>query len=58
MISQKKNTGDIVFVEKTYSIRKVWGVSAQVSQGSEKKVVSVGLFSTFRHPLALLVGLY
>jgi hypothetical protein len=39
-------------VEKTYSIRKVEG-GGGVEQDSEKKKVSVGLFSTFRHPLDL-----
>ena len=37
-----------MYVEKTYYIRKVGG---GVRQGSEKKKASVGLFSTFRHPL-------
>ena len=40
-----------IYVEKTYHIRKVGG--GGVRQGSEKKKASVGLFSTFRHPLGL-----
>ena len=35
---------------ETYSIRKVGG-GGVVKQTSEKKQTSVGLFSTFRHPL-------
>ena len=35
---------------KTYSIRKVGG-GRGVKWDSEKKKTSVGLFSTFRHPL-------
>jgi len=35
---------------KTYFIRKVGG-GGGVKWGSEKKKASVGLFSTFRHPL-------
>jgi len=37
---------------KTYFIRKVGG-GGGVKRGSEKKKVSVGLFSTFRHPLGI-----
>jgi len=48
----KKNISKNIFVEKTYSIRKVGG-GRGVRQGSKKKKASVGLFSTFRHPLAV-----
>ena len=44
-----KNIAENIYVEKTYYIRKVGG--GGVRQGSEKKKASVGLFSTFRHPL-------
>ena len=45
-----KNIAENIYVEKTYYIRKVGG-GGGVRQGSEKKKASVGLFSTFRHPL-------
>ena len=47
-----KNIAENIYVEKTYHIRKVGG-GGGVRQGSEKKKASVGLFSTFRHPLGL-----
>ena len=47
--SQRKKISENISVEKTYSIKKVGGEG--VKQDSEKKKVSVGLFSTFRHPL-------
>ena len=42
---------------KTYSIRKVGG-GGVVKQTSEKKKPSVGLFSTFRHPLDIAVWIW
>jgi len=46
----KKNIG----TQKTYYINLAGGGGEGVSQIHEKKIVSVGLFSTFCHPLAAL----
>ena len=46
-----KNIAENIYVEKTYHIRTVGG-GGQPEVGLRKKKASVGLFSTFRHPLA------
>ena len=45
-----KNIAENIYVEKTYHIRKVGGGGGQTGLRKKKKA-SVGLFSTFHHPL-------